>query len=345
MFFKTRLQLTAWYLLIIMTISIAFSVFIYVGASHEFDRILRVQKFRIDHPQMRIEIHGGNAIFQQIPKPEAPDPQVIGEARQRVLLILFGVNGIIFLLSSGAGYFLAGRTLGPIQEMMDEQNRFITDASHELNTPLTALKTSIEVNLRNSKLSVIKARGVLQSNLEDVNNLQALSEELILLTQYQKPYKALSFDTISLNECIESAIDTIHILAQEKNIIIQKNSAKLQVFGNKKMLIELFVILLDNAIKYSKNKGQISITAKKEDSHSVVTVKDTGIGISKENLPYIFNRFYRADKSRTKQTVDGYGLGLSIAKRIVTLHKGDITIQSTKGIGTTCHIQLPTNNS
>lgn len=345
MFQKTRLQLTAWYLLIIMAISIAFSAFIYIGANSEFNRVLRVQRFRIEHPEFQLQMRAGNTVyFQTIPKPAAADPLVLEEARQRVLFILLGVNGVILIFSSIAGYFLAGRTLRPIQEMIDEQNRFITDASHELNTPLTALKTAIEVNLRNKNLSISQAKKTLISNLEEVDNLQALSEELIELTRYQKPYQKITFEDILVKNVVTSAVQTVRILAEDKKISLQVGVEKMSVQGNNKMLTELFVILLDNAIKYSPEKSEISITAKKDSEKIAIAVADHGIGIAKEDLPYIFDRFYRADKSRTKQQVHGYGLGLSIAKRIVTLHNGTILLESNLGKGTTCLIQLPAHS-
>src|ERR1035437_8537799 len=186
MFHNARLKLTAWYLLIIMLISISFSSFIYFGATNEYDRIIRIEQYRVVHPMQP-------GIFLQRPPNQADlfsispgqDNELVEWAKLRVLEALFGINVIILFLSALAGYFLAGRTLRPIKNMLDEQNRFITDASHELNTPLTALKTSLEVNLRNKKMDLTEAREVLKSNLEDVNSLQLLSEELMGVVMYK----------------------------------------------------------------------------------------------------------------------------------------------------------------
>ena len=127
-----------------------------------------------------------------------------------------------------AGYFLAGRTLRPIKNMLDEQNRFITDASHELNTPLTSLKTAIEVNLRDKNLSLKKAKDVLKSNLDDVNNLQFLSAELIKLTQYQDQNINLQLGKVLLKDVIEEAIEKVKVLAKKRNIKITLNFLELQ---------------------------------------------------------------------------------------------------------------------
>jgi two-component system sensor histidine kinase CiaH len=342
MFHSARLKLTAWYLVIIMVISLSFSAFIYFGATNEYDRIIRIEQYRVMHPMQP------GTFFQRPPSPDdlvsassKQDNELVEWAKLRVLEALFGINVIILLLSALAGYFLAGRTLRPIKNMLDEQNRFITDASHELNTPLTALKTSLEVNLRNKQLNLEEAKEVLQSNLEDVNSLQSLSEELMGVVMYQKQNGNFKIEKIILPVVIKSAVEKVKSLAEKKKIVIKVDILKVSVMGDEKSLRELFVILLDNAIKYSANKTVISLTAKKEDSLVQIAVKDNGAGIKKEDLPHIFDRFYRADRSRTKQRVGGYGLGLSIAKRIVTLHNGNIRVESEIDKGSVFVITLP----
>jgi signal transduction histidine kinase len=326
-----------------MAISISFSAFIYFGATREFDRVLRVQRYRIEHPDIR------SRIFQIVPwdqdiieLPPPSDPQVIESARIRVLEGLSVINLIILFFSTLSGYFLAGRTLRPIKNMIDEQNRFIADASHELNTPLTSLKTSIEVNLRDKDFNLSKAKDVLASNLEDVNNLQFLSTELIQLTQYQNKNSIFQFEKFYLSDVAQEAVAKVKSLAKKKNILISLHVPKIQIVGEKRSMTELFTILLDNAIKYSPNKKTVVVDAKKIDSKAKIFVKDNGVGIEKKDLPHIFDRFYRVDKSRTKQKVVGYGLGLSIAKRIVGLHKGTIEVESVIGKGTTFILVFPT---
>ncbi len=342
MFHSARLKLTTWYLLIIMIISISFSTFIYLGLAREFDRILRLQEYRIEHPEAERRFIQ-RPIWQNddIPFSRPPDPQVISEARNRIAEGLFGINLIILIVSSLAGYFLAGRTLRPIKNMVDEQNRFITDASHELNTPLTALKTSIEVNLRNKKFNLTDAKKVLISNLEEVNNLQLLSDELIKITQYQKPNGNFQFSKVSFKEVIETAISRVLPMAKNKSIKINTKIPDIKINAEKKSLIELFTILLDNAIKYSPSKKEITISLKRIDGKIKVSVKDNGIGIDKKDIPFIFDRFYRVDVSRSKQEVPGYGLGLSIAKKIAELHKGHIFVESAVSKGATFTVTLP----
>lgn len=345
MFHSARLTLTAWYLLIIMAISIAFSTFIYLGAAREFDRILKLDRYRLEHPRDPVHFHllpNGMLEAESLPPlPPLADPAVINDAKIRVFIALFGVNTVILILSALAGYFLAGQTLKPIQEMIDEQHRFITDASHELNTPLTSLKTTIEVNLRNKQLSLSTAKNVLESNLEEVNNLQALSTELIKLTQYEKPNGNFYMTNLLLSVLINSAIEKVSAMATQKQITISAKIPKAIIFGDQKSLTEVFVILLDNAIKYSSAKKTVFISAKKIDGKIEIAIQDQGNGIPTEDLPYIFDRFFRVDKSRTKQQTPGYGLGLSIAKRIIILHSGTIGVISTLRRGTTFTVFLP----
>ena len=159
MFHDARLKLTAWYLLIIMAISISFSAFIYFGAAKEYDRIIRIEQYRAGHltpPGIISQRPPGELDIFSLSSQQ--DNELVEWAKLRVLEALFGINVVILLLSAMSGYFLAGRTLRPIKNMLDEQNRFITDASHELNTPLTALKTSLEVNLRDKKLDLEKQK-------------------------------------------------------------------------------------------------------------------------------------------------------------------------------------------
>lgn len=330
MFKKTRLKLTAWYLLIIMFISIAFSLVIYRGLMSEVRRFSRIQRLRIER------------ILPPDPvQPLFADEDLITEIQQRIIIEL-GIINIFILITSGAlGYFLAGKTLRPIQEMVEEQNRFISDASHEFRTPLTALKSSLEVTLRDKNLSIEDAKKTMSENIKDVNDLQRLSDSLLQLSQYEKPQQNVNFETVSLKQIINESVKKIEPLAARKNILIKNNLVDINIKGNKYGLIDLFVILLDNAIKYSKAKSTININTKKIDHSVLISIEDQGIGIDKKDLSHLFDRFYRSDTARSKKEVDGYGLGLSIAKKIADQHKGSIIIESKLKKGTKVTVRLP----
>jgi two-component system, OmpR family, sensor histidine kinase CiaH len=334
MFRTARIKLTAWYLLIIMMISLAFSLTIYRSLSDELDRVEHIQQLRIQRDVFGLDSPPSSAHI-------IIDPDIILETKHRILFFLASINLIILGTSSLAGYFLAGRTLKPIKEMVDEQSQFITNASHELRTPLTALKSEIEVNLRNKKLTISETKKILRSNLEEVNNLQTLSDGLIKLTQFQKGQTNFPITKIDIVNIINDAIKKIYKLSFNKQITIDNQITAENIEGNAQMLTELFVIFLDNSIKYSPINSTIRLYSEKTDGHIIIHIQDEGMGISPKDIPHIFDRFYRADKSRTKNDISGYGLGLSIAKKIIDSHQGSIKVQSKIGIGSDFSVQLP----
>lgn len=329
MFHSARIKLAAWYLLIIMLISVCFSVAMYQILTSELDRVEQIQRSRIEH-----------GLFDRSSIPFF-DPALIIEAKERLKLFLFVIDLGILGSSTLAGYFLAGRTLKPIAQMVDEQNRFIGDASHELRTPLTSLKTEIEVNLRDKNLSITEAKKLLVSNLEEVDHLQILSDNLIKFTQYQKGEKGLIVSDVSLLSIAEEATKRVMVNAKAKKISIENNIKDIIIKGNKQTLTELFIIFLDNSIKYSPQKSKVSLSSEKTDGHVLIHIKDEGIGIEKDEIPHLFDRFYRADKSRTKTYIQGYGLGLAIAKQIVDRHNGSISVKSKINEGSVFTIKIP----
>jgi signal transduction histidine kinase len=251
------------------------------------------------------------------------------------------IDLLIIAISAITGYFFAGRTLLPLKKMVDEQNRFITDASHELRTPLTAAKTSVEVGLRDKKLTLHQARDLLTSNLEEINIMQKLADKLLLLAQVENGNTKKGYAPIALKTCILTAREKVASLAKEKHITISVLGEDVEIAADKESIVELFVILFDNAIKYSEKEMNITVSAEKSDGMGIIKVQDHGVGIDEKDLPHIFDRFYRAEKSRTKTKASGYGLGLSIAKKIVDEHHGTISVESTFGQGTTFTIKLP----
>lgn len=334
MFHSARLTLTAWYLIIIMTISIVFSVGFYNLATQEFQRIIRIQEFRFEHPGERNLRPKGFIVHK-------PSIQDLQDANERLKFFLVVLNGVVFVVTGAAGYFLAGRTLRPIKKMMDEQKRFITDASHELRTPLTSLRSEIEVGLRSKTLSLVEAKKLLASNQEEVIRLQALSDRLLELAQSGQQ-EVERVENVSLKKSLDAAIKRLNGSIKKKGITIEKDVSTLQVQGVFEKITELFVILLDNAVKYSPAKSTVAVSAKKTDGKVIIKISDHGVGIGKDDLPHIFDRFYRASKSRSGGQVSGYGLGLSIAKKIVESHGGTISAESKGGKGTTFIVYLPT---
>ncbi|MFH0772873.1 MAG: HAMP domain-containing sensor histidine kinase [bacterium] len=334
MFISARRKLTAWYLVILMSVSISFSIVIYRGMIAEIDRFTQTQRIRIERR------------FDEVGLPRPPviiDTVMMNEIKQHLILNFLGINGIIFVVMGGLSYILAGKTLQPIQDMVEEQNRFISDASHELKTPLTAMKSSLEVYVRDPKMTLVEAKQVLRENIQEVNRLQILSESLLTLSENQSGNMSHLMTQLHPKDLIIKACHQVKHSADKKKIKIHISSfPDTEIEGNEEKLIELFTILLDNAIKYSAEETAISLSGESVKKELILRVSDKGIGIDEKDIPHVFDRFYRSDSARGRVGVGGYGLGLSIAKKIVEFHKGKISIESAANFGTTVIVWLPT---
>ena len=323
-----RLKLAGTYLLIIMFMSTIFSLAIYNISERELknQRQLKIPR------NLPIELADEFNLLRDLRYKEAKD-----NLKER--LIVFN----LLVLISGAllSYILASRALRPIEEALEAQNRFTSDASHEIKTPLTIMKSEIEVALRDKKLKINDAKEVLDSNLEEIKKLEALTNALLQLARQENIDESKT--CIKISSVIENAIDQVSNIAKSKKIKVTKSVKDFEVFAEKQTLTQAIVISLDNAIKFSPEKSVIKISTKINRGFNQIEIKDKGSGIDNEDLPFIFDRFYRADKSRTNQETNGYGLGLPLAKQIIESHRGEISIASIKNKGTKLTISLPKN--
>lgn len=333
MFKEARIKLTIWYVVVTMAISLFFSVSIYSRVSND---LLRGYRRLSSAYRERVGPFG----FTD----EAFALEQLEHAHRNILLTLALINSGILVLTGTAGYFLAGRALKPIQKMLEEQKRFISDASHELRTPLTSLKTSIEVALRIKHLTETQSRELLGDNLEEVNSMQILTDDLLILSRPRATNENLGRENLPIDRAIYDAIKRVAALSQSKKINVEYAPTGISLFAVEKSINQLFVILLDNAIKYSGTDSQVRISAQKLDGAVSVKFIDHGIGIKMGELPHIFDRFYRADQSRSTMKVEGIGLGLSIAKKIVEEQGGRITAESSPQTGTIFTVTLPVKN-
>lgn len=329
LFESARTRLTAWYLIIIAFISLSFSAILYRDVSWKLEQGFQLAEYRLR----------GLPVPREKAKLLLEDE--LEKAKRSVLLRLLFINGIILGVAGIGGYFLAGYTLYPIKVVMDEQKRFVADASHELRTPLTSMKTEIEVSLRDKKLGLADTKKLLKSNLQEVDKMRDLANYLLSLSRYETNGRDLPLEKVDLAELVKKAIDKNRALSKKKNITVKEKLEKVSIRGNSGSLIELFSILIDNALKYSQKGKTVEVLTKKGNRFAKIEIKDQGVGIKKEDLPHIFNRFYRADTSRGKDVADGYGLGLSIAKSIVNFHKGEIKVESKPNKGSTFLVVLP----
>lgn len=341
MFKSARIKLTLWYLMIIMFISLAFSVAIYEVLILELGRFSRRNTSRIETRLQDCIQSNSQPCFVPPPLIAAlENSELVEETQNRIIVNLIQINITILIVSGGLGYFLAGRTLQPIQEMVIEQRRFITDASHELKTPLTSLKTALEVHLRNKNRTKNEADILINESIIEVDKLQHLSESLLELASSQSVNGTNHHKLLSVTKAVKEAIKTTTAFAKKKQITIDlKIAADLQLLGNAEKLSQLFVILLDNAIKYSPKKTVVTFNVEKKDDTAKITVSDQGQGIAKEDLSRIFQRFYRVNQSRSES--GSYGLGLAIAQQIIKQHRGSINVKSELGKGASFILSLP----
>src|SRR4030042_506712 len=241
---------------------------------------------------------------------------------------------------------LIGIINGMIARLEDSFKRmaeFTADASHELKTPICAMRGEAEVLLSKERPAEEYQEG-LAHFIEQFDHLNHMINDLILLSKFDSPQVELKMDSLRLDLLIKDLCNLFQILSEQKNIVLEMGATEeVTVIGDKIRLQQLFTNLIDNAIKYTP-KGSIRITVDKHEDVALVKIKDTGIGIPKEEQMNIFKRFYRVDKSRSKET-GGVGLGLSIAMWIANAHHGRIEVQSCLEEGSTFIMTLPLQDS
>jgi two-component system sensor histidine kinase CiaH len=334
MFRSATFKLTMWYLALVIAISLIFSVVLYHVATDELARSL--------HREMQT-IYNQFPVFDNSPLlRSSPD---YDEGAHRILLRLIGFNLIVLAGAGVASYWLARRTLEPIEEAHEQQKRFTADVSHELRTPLTAIRMESEVALMNKQASQAELRQTLNSNLEEVTKLEALINNLLRLSRLEADELQQSFKTLQIKTLAQKASAQVQPLAAERHITLNNEVLAGKITGDEDSLVQLLVILLDNAVKYSPHDSVVSMSVSSKSDQISLKISDQGIGIEPAQLEHVFDRFYRADNSRVKaNSAEGFGLGLSIAKMIADLHHGTIELTSRVGQGTTASISLPKAN-
>ena len=220
------------------------------------------------------------------------------------------------------------------------QRQIVQDISHELKTPLTILQGQQEVALRRNRSSM-EYRDLLFSNLEEIEKMRRIVRDLLLLAKFDKESHTVEMKFVDLNKMVRELLDQeIQTMAQVKNIEVKLTErAAIMINASEDYLRLVLMNLLDNAIKYTPIGGTIEVTLGQDTEYVMIAVKDTGQGIPEKDLPYIFDRFYRVDKAR--RSGEGFGLGLSVVKSIVKIHKGEVHVQSQVNQGTTFSVYLP----
>lgn len=266
-------------------------------------------------------------------------------AQQNILTNLvytFSIVGLVMLIVIFfTSRFFANRSIAPVREAFNKQKQFIADASHELKTPLAVINTNADVLLSNSEDTIQNQSKWLHRIKSETERMKTLTNDLLYLTEMDDSRASMIFTNFNVSESVESVILTMEAVMFEKNISLNYEiEPNLTLHGNSEQIKQVVMILLDNAIKYTNPKGSISLTFKKRHNENLLKVTNTGEGISPEHLERIFDRFYRADPSRSRKH-GGYGLGLAIAKSIVEQHKGKIYAKSVLNETTSFYVQLP----
>jgi heavy metal sensor kinase len=231
--------------------------------------------------------------------------------------------------------------LGRLESSFNRIRQFTADASHELRTPLAVMRTTTEVSLRTSQ-TVADYREAQQEVLSELEKTSSLVEKLMLLARADAGAETLQRNPVNVAGCLRDACKDGRVLAEAKQLEFAEHvdAQELFVEGDSHALHRLFLILLDNAVKYTPPGGSVSVGLKQSNGFAIAEFRDTGIGISAVDLPNVFDRFYRADKARSRE-YGGVGLGLSIARWVAEAHRGSIEVQSILDTGSLFLVRLP----
>jgi two-component system, OmpR family, heavy metal sensor histidine kinase CusS len=230
------------------------------------------------------------------------------------------------------------RMIERLQNSFEEMRRFTADAAHELRTPLAVIRNEAEITLRAPR-TVEEHRRVLGDILDEANRLSATADQLLFLYRNDAGLNPVVREAFRVDQMLSEVVTTMQLVGQEKNVVLALNAnLAIEFASDPRQLRRVFYNLLDNAIKFTPSGGRVTVNSQMEGGYWKVEIADSGPGIAPNHLPRIFDRFYRADESRTGE---GAGLGLSICRSIVVGLGGEISASSVFGLGTTMQASLP----
>ena len=227
-----------------------------------------------------------------------------------------------------------------LEDALDHNRRFSADVSHELRTPLTILRGELEhvIQLPDLRAEVVDSVG---SALEEIERLAKIVESLLAISRLDSGGAGIEHYPFDLAALSRMTADQMQLLASEKQVSLTgKSTGPVQAIGDETRIKQVLVNLLDNAIKYTRSPGHVVVSVEAHENSALLTVTDDGAGIPAESLPHVFERFYRAEKARSRG-FEGFGLGLSLVEAVCRAHGGEVSIESTEGNGTTVRVRLP----
>lgn len=319
-----RLKLSLWYMLIVVVLLVIFTYLTLDAKQSAYIRVHRV-------------LDTGAPESSQVEEFE----NTFEEFNQRFKQRLFVFDGVMLLVAAFLSYFLSGKTLEQIQRMMEEQEAFAADVSHGLRTPLATILMEIEATKRTTKRIPKDVTILLDSVKEEVLHMKHVTEGLLSLVRTGSDPVRSEFRPVELDGLVKGVYEQMIPVARQKQQKMKLDQVdRVEVLGNEDQLKQVLLILVDNAIKYSGKGDEIRLSVAKQKSIAKLVVEDTGRGISKADLPSVFNRFYRSRKAK-KDKVKGTGLGLAIANKILEHHEGGMGVKSKERKGTSFTVTLP----
>jgi signal transduction histidine kinase len=261
------------------------------------------------------------------------------------LILIFGIP-LAMLLIGGASWWLSGLAMQPIYQSYQQIQQFTADAAHELRTPLAVTRIAVEGALDTTKIEP-EARNNLEIAQRQVRHLTRLSEDLLWLSRLEAKQLPLQFQPCCLNDLVSDLEEELAPLAMVNSINLRLEisvNQPLYVIGDSDRLYRSISNLIHNAIQYTPSDGVVTIRLASSERNATITIQDNGIGISSEDLSHIFDRFYRVQVDRARNT-GGTGLGLAIVKAIVQAHHGSIHVDSQLNLGSTFTVNLPIRTS
>jgi len=263
------------------------------------------------------------------------DANYITESMIELVITLFLIAVFAMIVIYFISLYIAKQAIAPIETMWAQQKRFVADASHELKTPLSVILANNSILRIHKDDCVEKQMQWVDSTEDEARHMRSLVEDMLTLTKNEFLNENISFSNVNLTATVNRCLLQFEAVSFEKNILLTSDiEDNIQINGNELQLKQLAMILIDNALKYEPTGGKVFVALNKQPRNVCLTVQNFTATIKNEDLPHIFERFYRGDKSRSAGDEKSFGLGLPIAKSIVDEHSGNISVTSNSDIGT-----------